>query len=64
MYQPSQKRLLAPVGMMECMHHEELPVDGVMSLIQQRAVHGHPGGFEHGIPPCFLVLKPKVFHRY
>src|SRR4029450_2021844 len=30
MGEPSQKRLLAPVGMMEALHHEELPVNSVM----------------------------------
>jgi hypothetical protein len=32
--QPCEKRLLAPLGMMEAFHHEELPVDGVMRLIE------------------------------
>src|SRR2546422_3166327 len=36
MGQPSQKRLLAPFGMMEAFHREELPLDGVMGLIQER----------------------------
>jgi Thiamine pyrophosphate enzyme, N-terminal TPP binding domain len=27
--QPAQKRLLAPVGVMEALHHEQLPLDGV-----------------------------------
>lgn len=32
--QPREKRLLAPLGMMEALHHEELPVDGVMRSIE------------------------------
>ena len=39
--QPREKRLLAPLGMMEALHHEELPVDGVMRLIEQGAGHRH-----------------------
>src|SRR5712692_517904 len=58
MCQPASKRLLAPLGMMEPFHHKELPVDGVMGLIQQRAGHRHPGVGEHRIPPCFLLLEP------
>jgi hypothetical protein len=58
MCQPSQKCLLAPLGMMEPFHHKEFPVDGVMGLIQQRAGHGHLRVCEHRIPACLLVLKP------
>ena len=31
--EPSQERLLVPVGMMEAFHREQLPLDGVMRLI-------------------------------
>src|SRR5215831_14705285 len=41
--QPRQKRLLASFGMMEALHHEQLPLDGVMGLIQQCTGHGHLG---------------------
>ncbi len=34
MGQPSQRRLWAPVGMMAALHHEQLPLHGVMGLIQ------------------------------
>jgi hypothetical protein len=34
MGQPSQKRLLAPFGMMEAFHHEQLPVECVMEVWQ------------------------------
>jgi hypothetical protein len=35
--QPREKRLLAPFGMMEAFHREQLPLDGIMGLIQQGA---------------------------
>ena len=31
--QPREKRLLAATGMMEPLHREEFPLDGVMGLI-------------------------------
>jgi len=52
------KRLLAPVGMMEALHREQLPLDRVMGLIQESAGHGHLRVGAHGIPPRLLVLKP------
>jgi hypothetical protein len=42
--------LLTPVRMMEPLHHEQLPLHGVMGLIQQGARHGHLRVGEHGIP--------------
>jgi hypothetical protein len=33
MGQPTQKRLLAPFGVMAAFHREQLPLDGVMGLI-------------------------------
>jgi hypothetical protein len=45
--EPCQTRLLAAVGMMKPFHGEELPLEGVMRLIQQRAGHGHP----RAVPP-------------
>ena len=44
--------------MMESFHHEQLPVDGVVGLIQPRAGHRHPGVCKHQIPASLLVLKP------
>jgi hypothetical protein len=58
MCQPRQKRLLAPFGMMEPLHHKQLPVDRVMRLIQQRTAHGHLRVSEHRIPARLLVLEP------
>jgi hypothetical protein len=58
MRQSSQKRLLAPLGMMEAFHHEQLPVDGVMRLIEPGAGHRHLGVCEHGRPARLFVLKP------
>src|SRR5262249_21327963 len=61
--EPRQKRLLAPVGMMKGFHHEQLPVDGVVGLIQQRAGHGHLRVGEHRIPARLLGLKPASHTR-
>ena len=44
--------------MMEAFHHEQLPIDGVVGLIQQGARHGHLGVCEHGIPARLFVLEP------
>jgi hypothetical protein len=33
MGEPAQKRLRAPVGMMEAFHHEQLPLESVMGLV-------------------------------
>ena len=43
---------------MEAFHHEQLPVDGVMDLIEQGARHRHLGVCEDRIPARLLVLKP------
>ena len=61
--EPRQKRLLAPLGMMEAFHHEQLALDGVMRLIKQGAGHRHLGVFEHGIPAGFLFVKPAPHPR-
>src|SRR5215471_15221854 len=59
--QPRQKRLLAFFGMMEALHHEELPLDGVMGLIQQRTGHGHLWVGEDRIPARLLLLEPALY---
>ena len=56
--QPDKKRLLAPLGMIEAFHREQLPRDGMMGLIQQGAGDGHLPVCEHHIPTRFLVLQP------
>src|SRR2546425_880434 len=48
--EPREKRLLAPTWMMEPLHREEFPLDGVMGLIEQGAGHGHLGICKHRIP--------------
>ena len=58
MCQPRQKGLLTAVCVMEALHHEEFPVDGVMGLIQQGAGDGHLWIFEDRIPARLLGLKP------
>ena len=49
--------------MVESLHGEELAVDGVVRLIQHRAHRRHLWVCEHGIPACFLFLKP-VLHAF
>src|SRR6266446_1150822 len=56
--QAGEKRRLTPSGMVEALHGEELAVDGVVGLIQQRAAGRHLWVGEHRIPPRFLGLKP------
>ena len=56
--QPCQQRLLTPFEMMEALHHERFPVDGVVGLIQQGAGDGHLRVCEYRIPPRLLGLKP------
>jgi hypothetical protein len=58
MCQPAQTRLWAACGMMESFHHGQLPVDGVVGLIQPRAGHRHPGVGKHPRPASLLVLTP------
>src|SRR5262249_40403460 len=53
-----EKRHLTPSGMVEALHGEELAVDGVVGLIQQRAAGRHLWVGRHRIPPRFLGLKP------
>src|SRR2546430_12989991 len=55
--EPREKRLLAATWMMESLHREQFPIDGVMGLIQQGAGRRHLGIFKHRIPACFLALK-------
>jgi len=42
-------------------HGEQLPVDGVMRLIQQGARHWHLQVCEHRIPACLLVPHPVPY---
>ena len=53
-----EKRLLTATGMVQPFHGKELPLDGVMGLIQQGTGHGHLRVCEHRIPTCLLVLHP------
>ena len=63
MREPREKCLLVATGMMEPLHGEELPLDGVVGLIQERAGHGHLGIFQDGIPAHLLLLKPAPHPR-
>jgi hypothetical protein len=55
--QPRQKRLLAPAWIVKPFHREQLPLDGIVGLIEQGARHRHLGGFEHRIPARFFALE-------
>jgi hypothetical protein len=55
--EPGEKRLLTAVGMVQGFHHDQLPLDGVVGLVSQRAGHGHLGLCEHGILARFLGLE-------
>jgi hypothetical protein len=44
--------------MMKPFHREQLPLDGVVGLIQQCAGHGHLGVCEDCIPARLLLLEP------
>jgi hypothetical protein len=59
--QSRQKRLLAAFGMMEALHHEQLPLDDVMGLIQQCTGHGHLWVGEDRIPARLLFLEPASY---
>jgi hypothetical protein len=39
--EPRPKRLLIAAWMVKRFHHEQLPVDGIMGLIEQGAKSGH-----------------------
>src|SRR5438105_15503262 len=61
--QPRQKRLLAAVWVMEAFHGEQLPLKGVMGLIEQSAGCRHLRVGEDGIPARLLGLKPASHER-
>ena len=48
-----ETRLLTATGMVQPFHGKELPLDGVMGLIQQGTGHGHLRVCQHRIPPGF-----------
>jgi len=59
--QPREKRLLAPFGMMEAFHREQLPLHGIMGLIQQGAGCWHLRVGKDRTPAGFLLLKPLAY---
>jgi hypothetical protein len=59
--EPRQKRLLIAAGMVNRFHHDQLPVDGMMGLLEQGAGHGHLRVCEDCIPACLLLLKPLSY---
>src|SRR5262249_11956973 len=58
MGQPREKHLLVSTGMMKPLHREQLPLDGVVSLVEEGAGHRHLRVFEDRIPARFLLLYP------
>ena len=61
MRQPREKRCLAPTGVMKAVHGEELPIDGMVRLIQHRTHRRHLGVFAYRIPARFLLCKPMPY---
>jgi len=60
--QPREKRRWAPFGVMEALHRKELPLDGVVGLIQQGAGPSASAGLQapHTSPLSF-VLEPASY---
>jgi hypothetical protein len=56
--QSGQQCLLPPFGRMEALHHAQLPLDGVVGLIQERAGHGYTRIVKPRIPPRLLGPAP------
>jgi hypothetical protein len=54
----NKKRLLAATCVVKPLHHKQLPVDGVMRLIEQGAGDRHLRVFEYRIPARLLLLNP------
>src|SRR5262249_1621310 len=52
--EPHEKGLLAATRMMQPFHHEELPLNSIMGLIQQGAGDGHLRVRKHRIPARLL----------
>jgi hypothetical protein len=46
---------------MEALHREELPVHGIVGLVQHRAHRRHLGVFQHRLPARFFVLHPVAY---
>jgi hypothetical protein len=58
MCQSAKKCLLAATWMMEPLHHEEFPLDGVVGLIEQGTGHWYLRVCEYRIPAGLLLLEP------
>jgi hypothetical protein len=61
--QPREERLLAATRMMEPLHREQFPLDGVMGLVLKRAGHRRLGVCKDRIPAALLALKPAPHPR-
>jgi hypothetical protein len=53
-----ERGLLTATGMVKPLHSKELPLDGVMDLIQECAGHRHLGVCTDRIPARLLLLYP------
>src|SRR5437870_13764421 len=60
MGEPCEKRLLAAFGMMEALHHEQLPIDGVVGLIQHGARHWHSVWPKNSCGLALVVLQQSA----
>ena len=56
-----EKGFLTAPWMVKSFHGKELPLDGVMRLIQQRAGRRHLGVCKHRIPARLLLLHPAPY---
>ena len=63
MGQPTQKRLVAPCGVMAALHRAELPLAGVRGLSQEGAGHGPLRVGEDHIPARLLLVAPAPAAR-
>jgi hypothetical protein len=61
--EPRETRLLASAWVVQPLHREQFPLDGMMGLIQQGTGHRHPRICEHRRPARFLLLNPAPHAR-
>ena len=56
--EPGEKHLLTALWMVKRFHHAQLPRDGVVGLVSQRAGHGRLVVCRDRIPARLLLLHP------
>jgi hypothetical protein len=57
-YQPREECRLTSTRMVKPFHREQLPIDGIVGLVEQGVGHWHPGVFKDRVPARLLVLEP------